>query len=127
MDLTTTIRQAAELGHRENCPEELCTGPTDAELLTAARIVGAVLPDIFDQINRGVTAVVKAAESGHFGAGSLDATATGADELLREWFHWWRTSNTTMAMPGGLHVATVAYLAAQGVQQGRRFHSAADV
>lgn len=129
MDLSRVIHQAAAQGHRAACSDpEHCPGPTDAELLTAATVVYTALPEIFDQITRGVAAVVKGAESGQYGAGGPDATATGAEELLREWFHWWRTADDAPTkVPGQLHVATVAYLAAQGVSQGRRIRSAADV
>lgn len=46
-------------------------------------------------------------------------------ELLAEWFRWWRDSGEAPAkMPGGLHIKTVAVLAAQAVADGRRITGA---
>lgn len=55
--------------------------------------------------------------------GPPDATSVGAEELLRAWFHWWRTTEDRTAVPPqGLHVATAAFLAALAVQRGQKIY-----
>lgn len=55
--------------------------------------------------------------------GPPDATSRGAEELLRAWFHWFRTNPELPAhIPGDLHVATVAFLSARAVRDGRKIY-----
>lgn len=55
--------------------------------------------------------------------GAPDATSRSAEELLRAWFHWWHKADDVPAhLPDGLHVATVAFLAARAVQDGRKIY-----
>lgn len=54
---------------------------------------------------------------------SDDAFDRGAEELLRAWFHWWRNADDVPTkLPGGLHVATAAFLAATAVQRGQKIY-----
>lgn len=60
--------------------------------------------------------------------GPPDATRYGAEELLRAWYHWFRTAPDVPAhLPDDLHVATTAFLAARAVQQGRKIYSLRDL
>lgn len=60
--------------------------------------------------------------------GPPDALSVGAEQLLRAWFHWWRTAEDRPAqMPDGLHVATAAYLAALAVQRGQKIYGPRDI
>lgn len=55
--------------------------------------------------------------------GEPDATAIEPEELLRRWFHWWRTADDVPSnLPDGLHVATAAYLSSRAVQAGRKIY-----
>lgn len=55
--------------------------------------------------------------------GEPDATNVDPEELLRRWFHWWRSSADMPVTPDdGLHVATAAFLAARAVEQGRKVY-----
>lgn len=52
-----------------------------------------------------------------------EALDVGAEELLRAWFQWFRTApDVPDHLPDDLHVATVAYLAARAVQDGRKIY-----
>lgn len=52
-----------------------------------------------------------------------DAMLRDAEQLLRAWFHWFRTDPDAPAhLPGDLHVDTVAFLAARAVEDGRKFY-----
>lgn len=52
-----------------------------------------------------------------------DAQQRSAEELLRSWFHWFRTDPAAPAhLPNDLHVETVAYLASRASEDGRRIH-----
>lgn len=55
--------------------------------------------------------------------GDPDATDVDAEDLLRRWFHWWRTAdNVPSKLPQGLHVATAAYLTVRAVEAGRKVY-----
>lgn len=52
-----------------------------------------------------------------------DARSTGPEELLRAWFHWWRTTaDLPMFLPGDLHIKTAAYLASRAVEDGHKIY-----
>lgn len=60
--------------------------------------------------------------------GPPDATRYGAEELLRAWYHWHRTTPALPAhLPEDLHVATAAFLAARAVQDGRKIYGPRDL
>lgn len=57
-----------------------------------------------------------------------DATDVTEIQLLREWFHWWHsTDGLPGALPASLHVRTAAYLAATAVQDGRKIFGPRDL
>lgn len=57
-----------------------------------------------------------------------DAIGAGPEHLLRAWFHWFRTDpDAPTTLPGNLHVATAAYLAARAVEDGRKIYTPADL
>lgn len=50
-----------------------------------------------------------------------DAELYEAEDLLRAWFHWWRTSDEVPDhLPDGLHVATAAFLTVRAIAKGNR-------
>lgn len=52
-----------------------------------------------------------------------DAMQVPAEELLRRWFHWWRTTqDCPTSLPDGLHITTAAFLAARAVEDGRKIY-----
>lgn len=54
---------------------------------------------------------------------TTDATCVGSEELLRAWYHWFRTAADVPAhLPENLHVQTAAYLAARAVEDGRKIY-----
>jgi hypothetical protein len=60
--------------------------------------------------------------------GPPDALDVAAEELLRAWFHWWHKAHDVPdVLPGGLHVATAAFLAARAVQDGRKIYGPDDI
>lgn len=55
--------------------------------------------------------------------GPPDALDRGAEELLRAWYHWHRTSpDAPPHLPEDLHVATTAFLAARAVLDGHKIY-----
>lgn len=55
--------------------------------------------------------------------GEPDATNVDPEDLLRRWFHWWRTSADMPATPDdGLHISTAAFLTARAVEDGRKIY-----
>lgn len=128
-DMMSIIRQAAALGHQTTCPNDTeCDGLSDQEVFVAGIILNTALPELFFTVSQDLRSAVKAMESGQFDEGEPDATEPTAEELLRAWFHWWRTSdNAPTKMPDSLHIRTVAFLTAQAVADGRTVRGPADV
>lgn len=127
LNMTDVVTSAARRGHDLVCPDtSTCTGPSNEELMVAAAIVSAALPSIFADLTRDAVSVSTAMSQGKFLPGPPDATQEGAEELLRRWFHLWRTGDA-MPLPGGLHVKTVAFLTVQAVAAGKTVRSPADV
>jgi hypothetical protein len=109
------INRAAHSAHMADCehgPE--CPGPTSTELWRAASMLEAAMPDWFADARGELMSM-----------GEHDATRHDAEELLRRWFHWWRT--TEHRLPDDLHITTAAYLAARAVQAGRKLYGPQDV
>jgi hypothetical protein len=128
IDMTTVVQRAAQRSHDLICPEPGdCPGPSERELTAAAAVLASALPTIFTELDRDATSVLHAMSLGKFTPGAPDATSENAEQLLRRWFHWWRTTEDVLVLPDGLPVRTVAYLTAQAVAAGRRVRTAADV
>lgn len=127
--MTDVVTAAAQRGHDLVCTDLAhCSGPTEQELMVAAAIVSAALPQIFADVTHDAVSVTTAMTQGHYQPGEPDATRDGAEELLRRWFHWWREQDyPPVKMPDALHIRTVAFLTAQAVAAGRKVRSAADV
>lgn len=60
--------------------------------------------------------------------GPPDATARDAEQLLRAWFHWFRTSHEAPGqITSGLHLDTAAYLTVRALQDGRKIYGPHDL
>lgn len=126
LNMMDVVQRAADRAHQLLCTDgALCAGPSHSEIQFAASVLEAALPAVFADARLQVSALLT---SGHLGDSPPDATAVSAEKLLRDWFHWWRTDpDAPTTMPGALHVATIAFLAVQAVQSGRKIYGPADV
>lgn len=130
LDVPKMVETATLRAHRATCRKNPgdCNGATQTEMMVTAMVVESTLPAILDAISQEFKQVLHAMAAGLPRPGEPDATGESAEELLAEWFRWWRDDITTpAALPGGLQVRTGAYLTVQAVTAGRTVRRPGDL
>lgn len=120
MDIPKLVREATLRAHRTVCPKDLseCGGPTEVELMLTAIIVESTMPKILDAISLEFRQALHSMAAGFAGKGEPDATRENPEDLIADWFRWWRDSDAPAKLPDALHVRTAAFLTVRAVQSG---------
>src|SRR5690242_7976746 len=123
------VAEATMRAHRMTCPKNPteCGGPSEVELLLMASVVDSTLPAILEAISLEFRQVLHAMAAGRPEIGESDAQAENAEQLLADWFRWWRDSDAPGKLPDALQVRTAAYLTVRAVAQGQPVRGPGDL
>lgn len=129
MDIPKLVESATLRAHRTVCAKELtdCGGPTEVEMMLTAIIVESTIPAIMEAISLEFRQALHSMAAGFGAKGEPDATGEDPEELIADWFRWWRDSDGPAKLPDALHVRTAAYLTVRAVQSGNAIRGPKDL
>lgn len=130
LDISSLVNDATLRAHRAICTEEgVCSGPAEVEVMITAFVLESTLPAILAGISQEFKQALHSMAAGNLSPGDPDALAENSEDLLAEWFRWYREDfyETTFPPPTSLAMRTTAYLTARAVQQGKVVRTTADL